>query len=38
MATLSEMVIKIGADASGLSAGLSKVQQDMLAFLAMPKI
>lgn len=29
MATLSEMVIKIGADASGLSAGLSKAQQDI---------
>nr|DAY31546.1 MAG TPA: Peptidoglycan endopeptidase [Caudoviricetes sp.] len=29
MATLSEMVIKIGADASGLSAGLNKAQQDI---------
>lgn len=29
MATISEMVIKIGADASGLSAGLKKAQQDI---------
>jgi len=29
MATISEMVIKIGADASGLSAGLNKAQQDI---------
>lgn len=29
MATLSEMVIKIGADASGLSTGLKKAQQDI---------